>query len=77
VINHAQGVQDAELNIAVNPGLSVEEGHKIAIEVRHQLLHHLDYLSNATIHIDPVNALGEEHHRITEHLHGDFPAHSH
>jgi hypothetical protein len=26
---------------------------------------------------DLVNALGEEHHRITEHLHDDFPAHSH
>jgi cation diffusion facilitator family transporter len=48
----------AELNIAVNQGLSVEKGHDIAKEVRHQLLHHLRYLSNATIHIDPLNALG-------------------
>lgn len=67
----------AELNIAVSPELSVEEGHKIATEVRHQLLHHLRYLSNATIHIDPVNASGEKHHRFTEHAHGDLPAHSH
>jgi divalent metal cation (Fe/Co/Zn/Cd) transporter len=67
----------AELNIAVSPELSVEEGHKIATEVRHQLLHHLKYLSNATIHIDPVNASGEKHHGVTEHTHGDLPAHSH
>ncbi|MFQ6015582.1 MAG: cation transporter dimerization domain-containing protein [Anaerolineae bacterium] len=59
------------------PELSVERGHEIAKEVRHQLLHHLRYLSNATIHIDPVNASGEEHHRIAEHIHDDLPAHSH
>ena len=67
----------AEVNIAVSPELSVEDGHDIAKEVRHQLLHHLRYLSNATIHIDPVNASGEEHHCITEHVHGDLPLHSH
>ena len=90
-VNHTPGVSDiaevrvrwlghrlhAELNIAVSPELSVEEGHEIATEVRHQLLHHLRYLSNATIHIDPVNASGEEHHRITEHAHDDLPVHSH
>ncbi len=67
----------AELNIAVSPDLSIEEGHDIAREVRHQLLHHLRYLSNATFHIDLVNASGEEHHRITEHKHDDLPTHSH
>jgi cation diffusion facilitator family transporter len=90
-VNHIQGVRavaevrvrwlghrlHAELNIAVNQGLSVEKGHEIAKEVRHQLLHHLRYLSNATIHVDPVTALGEEHHTITEHAHDDLPTHSH
>ena len=90
-VNHTQGVSDitevrvrwlghrlhAELNIAVSPELSVEKGHEIAKEVQHQLLHHLSYLSNATIHIDPMNASGERHHRIAEHVHGDFPSHSH
>src|SRR5207237_4244266 len=42
----------AELNIAVSPHLSVAQGHAIATEVRHQLLHHLPHLANATIHID-------------------------
>lgn len=67
----------AELNVAVNPALSVEGGHNIANEVRHRLLHHLRYLSNATIHIDPANASGERHHHLTEHAHDGLPAHSH
>src|SRR5262249_54014225 len=46
----------AELNLAVNQSLSVEQGHEIAKDVRHELLHHLRYLSNATIHVDPQNA---------------------
>ena len=67
----------AELNIAVNQGLTVEKGHEIAKDVRHELLHRLRYLSNATIHIDPENASGEEHHHIVEHVHDDLPLHSH
>jgi len=71
-VNHTPGVREvsevrvrwlghwlhAELNIAVSPELSVEKGREIATEVRHQLLHHLRYLSNATIHIDPANISG-------------------
>lgn len=90
-VNHVQGVHDvtevrvrwlghrlhAEVNIAVSPELSIEKGHEIAKEVRHQLLHHLRYLSNATIHIDPMNVSGEEYHRIAEHVHDDLPTHSH
>jgi len=67
----------AELNITVSPELSVEEGHAIAIEVRHRLLHQLKYFSGATIHVDPASASGEKHHRISEHAHDDLPAHSH
>jgi cation diffusion facilitator family transporter len=66
-IKHTQGVRDvtevrlrwsghrlhADVNLAVSPKLSVAEGHAIAVEARHQLLHHLPYLSNVTIHIDP------------------------
>lgn len=67
----------AEINIAVAPEFSVEEGHKIALDVRHELLHHLRYLSGATLHVDPANASGESHHRIAEHAHDDLPLHSH
>jgi len=67
----------AEINIAVDSDLSVEEGHRVAYEVRHELLHHLPYLGNATIHVDPVSASGEHHHRIREHQHDELPTHSH
>jgi cation diffusion facilitator family transporter len=91
VANHVQGVCDvtdvrarwlghrlhAEVNLAVSLEMSVAEAHAIALESRHQLLHHLSYLSNVTIHIDPDNLSGEENHRITVHTHEDLPAHSH
>jgi cation diffusion facilitator family transporter len=67
----------AEVNVAVNPDLSVAEGHAIACEVHHQLLHHLSYLSGAVIHIDPVQEAGEEHHRVAAHSHDGLPTHSH
>jgi len=67
----------AELNIAVSPHLTIAQGHAIATEVRHQLLHHMPHLANAIIHVDPLEASGEEHHRVAEHVHGGLPAHSH
>jgi cation diffusion facilitator family transporter len=67
----------AEVNVAVDPKLSVAEGHEIAREVNHQLLHRLTYLRGAVVHVDPVQASGEEHHRITAHSHDDLPVHSH
>jgi divalent metal cation (Fe/Co/Zn/Cd) transporter len=67
----------AELNIAVPPQLSVAQGHAVATAVRYQLLHHLPHLANAMIHVDPVEASGEEHHRLAHHVHGDLPAHGH
>jgi len=90
-VNHTAGVTDisevrvrwlghrlhAELNIAVSPQLSVEKGHEIAKEVQHRLLHQLRYLSNATIHVDPVSASGEAYHRIEQHEHDNLPVHSH
>ena len=41
------------MSIGVAPELSVAEGHAIAIEVRHQLLHHVRYLSEVGVHVDP------------------------
>ncbi len=67
----------AEVNVAVSPELQVEQGHKIATEVQHELLHHLPYLSQATVHIDPISSSGEKHHRIDEHNHHNLPVHSH
>jgi cation diffusion facilitator family transporter len=68
---------EAELNVAVPPTYSVTEGHRIAKEVHHQLLHHVPYLSRATIHVDPAGESGETHHRIPAHAHDGLPVHSH
>jgi cation diffusion facilitator family transporter len=67
----------AEVNVAVQPDLPVSQGHQIAVEVHHQLLHHLPYLSQATIHVDPLDASGEAHHRIAHHQHDGLPGHAH
>lgn len=76
IASHTKGVEEvsetrvrwighkihAELNVAVDAKLSVEQGHEIADSVSHDLLHELPYLSNASIHIDPLHASGEKHH---------------
>jgi cation diffusion facilitator family transporter len=67
----------AELNITVRPELSVAQGHAIATDVRHHLLHHVPSLTNAIIHVDPLDASGEEYHRIGEHTHYNGLAHTH
>ncbi|OFW65988.1 MAG: cation transporter [Actinobacteria bacterium RBG_19FT_COMBO_54_7] len=67
----------AELNITVCADMSVEAAHQIAVEVRHQLLHCLEYLSDATIHVDPEHAAGYEYHCVEEHEHDNLPSHSH
>jgi cation diffusion facilitator family transporter len=67
----------AEVNVAVDPELSVSEGHAIAREVNHRLMHELRYLDMAVVHIDPVQEAGEEHHRVDAHSHDGLPYHSH
>jgi cation diffusion facilitator family transporter len=67
----------ADVSITVAGGLSVAEGHEIAKEVRHQLLHHLPHLGGASIHVDPYGQGGELHHRIKAHAHDGLPPHSH
>jgi cation diffusion facilitator family transporter len=67
----------AEVNLAVNGDRSVSEGHAIATEVRHRMLHHLRYLSDATIHVDPAHASGVFAHGIPSHKHDGLPGHSH
>ena len=88
---HVEGVDDvaevrarwlghrlrAEVNVAVNPDLSVDEGHAIAREVNHRLLHELRYLDMAVVHVDPVQEAGEEYHQIPTHSHDELPPHSH
>jgi divalent metal cation (Fe/Co/Zn/Cd) transporter len=67
----------AEVNLAVKGDRSVREGHTIAKEVRHRMLHGLRYLSDAVIHVDPAEASGTENHSVPSHRHNDLPGHSH
>ncbi len=67
----------AELNVAVDAGLTVSAAHEIAKEVRHQALHHLPHLGNVVVHVDPASQSGEVHHRIEAHSHDGLPVHSH
>lgn len=75
----------AELNVTVDRGLTVEQGHDVACAVQGALLAHLPYLSSATIHIDPVGASGSYHHSRTaqndqpggDHSHQPGSGHAH
>lgn len=67
----------AELNLAVDPTLSVAEGHEIAVAAEQQLLAKLRFLSHATIHVDPVDESGAAHHHLAGEAHVEATAHSH
>jgi cation diffusion facilitator family transporter len=67
----------AELNVTVDPKLTVAEGHEIAVAVEQRLLENLRFLSHATIHVDPVGASGEDHHRNASQARDDAPAPRH
>jgi len=89
--SHARGVEDvsdvrvrwighwlhAEVNLSVSPELSITDAHEWARAARHAILHHLPYLSNAVIHVDPVHESGEAFHRIEKHVHDDLEPHFH
>jgi cation diffusion facilitator family transporter len=68
---------DVDLSIAVAGAMSVEAGHEVAREVRHQLLHHVPHVGRILVHVDPVGQGGEHHHRIGEHAHDGLPVHVH
>ncbi|MHB1534678.1 MAG: cation diffusion facilitator family transporter [Acidimicrobiales bacterium] len=57
----------AELNVTVDRNLHVFEAHDVAEAVRHQLLHHVRRLTDATIHTDPQHDSGVDPHEITAH----------
>jgi cation diffusion facilitator family transporter len=44
---------NAELQIMVDPDLSVQQAHRIAEEVEHALCHAIPRLRGATVHVDP------------------------
>jgi cation diffusion facilitator family transporter len=54
----------AEIGVLVDPGLSVVEGHAIAVSAHHRLLHDIPRLVEATVHVSPD---GMDHHEILDH----------
>lgn len=62
-----------ELHIDVEGHLTVIEGHDVAEEVRHALLHEFPRLNDVIVHVDP---LGDQYHEKTAH-HFVAGAHAH
>ena len=61
----------AECTIVVNSGLSLVEGHDIAVAAEHELLHHVPKLQAALVHADPAAVDGKDHHAGLAHHRGD------
>lgn len=58
---------EASLTITVDRDSSVGEGHRIAEEVRHALLHGVARLDTALIHVDPSARDGDDPHATLRH----------
>lgn len=57
----------AEVEVDSGAGLTIAEGHAIAEEARHRLLHDVPRLTEATIHTSPHSDGGMDHHAGTAH----------
>jgi len=62
---------NAELEIMVDPAMSVQDAHRVAEEVEHELMHAIPRLRGATVHVDPHDhgphyAGPMAHHRRSE-----------
>lgn len=55
----------ADLAIQVDPHLTVAEGHRIAEEVRHELLHYIPRLADAHVHVNPAWEGADPYHAVT------------
>ncbi|MEO5652287.1 MAG: cation diffusion facilitator family transporter [Marmoricola sp.] len=52
----------AEVGLVVDSNLSVWDGHAVAVEAKHRLLHRIEKLDDATIHVSPSPAEGRDPH---------------
>ena len=57
----------AECQVVVAAELSVVEGHRVAEEAEHRLLHQVPRLTAALVHADPQDQHGANHHELTAH----------
>ncbi|HEX8131850.1 MAG TPA: cation diffusion facilitator family transporter, partial [Actinomycetes bacterium] len=57
----------AECQVVVAAELSVVQGHRVAEEAEHRLLHQIPRLTAALVHADPQDRHGVDHHELTAH----------
>ncbi len=57
----------AECEIEVDDTQSVVDGHRIAEESQHRLIHEVPRLSSVIVHADPVPQPGTDHHELSRH----------
>ena len=57
----------AEAEVTVDDSLTVVEGHTIADEAHHQLIHRVPRLDDATVHVNPSTRPGVDDHAATAH----------
>lgn len=58
---------EASLTITVDRDETVAQGHRIAEDVRHRLLHDVRRLDTALIHVDPCGHGGADAHAVARH----------
>lgn len=57
----------AEVEVVSDCELTITQGHEIAEEAHHRLLHEIPKLAGATIHTSPCSHDGRDHHASTSH----------
>ena len=57
----------AEMTVSVDSGLSLKEAHQVAKRVHRQLVRHLPFLHEISIHVDPSDEAGMSHLGKTSH----------
>lgn len=68
----------ADLEIDVDESWTVAQGHELAEEVHHRLLHEVPRLASAHVHVDPYGEATPDPHRLTaHHAQPRYAAHEH
>ena len=57
----------AELSVAVDPALTVEQAHRIAHDVEHRLVHAVPRLTAAVVHTEPATGAEAAHELVAHH----------
>jgi cation diffusion facilitator family transporter len=56
-----------EITIAVDPDMTIAQGHEIAEAIRHDLFHEFPTLTEIIVHVDPWSAGKDKFHEATAH----------